>query len=118
MPEPPLDPLQPAVQRQGFNGIVMRQALDVLAQYGQPHGDVEPVEISLGTGRDPVQEAVDAVAAICQEGEALVYSQILGTQHLEQPAFWLVIMGLDQAEVAVLPSLRHRLADDDLELLP
>ena len=27
-------------------------------------------------------------------------------------------MGLNQAEVAVVPNLRHRLADDDLELLP
>src|SRR3954471_16861890 len=77
----------------------------------------EPVEISLGTERDPIQEAADAVAAIGQEGEALVDPQILGTQHLEQPASWLVIMGLDQAEGAVVPNLRHRLADDDLELL-
>jgi len=27
-------------------------------------------------------------------------------------------MGLNQAEVAVVPNLGHRLADDDLELLP
>jgi hypothetical protein len=79
---------------------------------------VEPVEISLGTGRYPIQEAADAVTAVGQEGEALVHPQILGTQHLEQPAFWLVIMSLNQAEVAVVPNLRHRLADDDLELLP
>ena len=94
------------------------QALGVLAQHGQSHGDVEPVEIILGTGRNPVQEAADAVAAVGQEGEALVHPQVLGAQHLEQPAFWLVIMGLNQAEVAVVPNLRHRLADDDLELLP
>ena len=69
----------------------------------------------LSARRDPVQEAADAVAAVGQEGEALVDPQVLGTQHLEQPAFWLVIMGLNQ--VAVVPILRHRLADDDLELL-
>jgi hypothetical protein len=77
---------------------------------------MEPVEIILGTGRDSIQEAADAVAAIGQESKALVDLQILGTQHLEQPVFWLVIMGLNQ--VAVVPNLRHRLADDDLELLP
>ena len=43
VPEPPLDPVQPALQRQGFDGAVMRQALGVLAQHGQSHGDVEPV---------------------------------------------------------------------------
>src|SRR4051794_33503883 len=96
----------------------MRQALGVLAQHGQSHGDVEPVEVILGTGRDPIQEAADAVAAIGQEGQALVHPQILAVQHLEQPAFWLVIMGLNQAEVAVVPNLGHRLADNDLELLP
>src|ERR687898_3050099 len=70
----------------------------------------------LSAGRDRVQEA--AVSTVGQEGELLVDLQVLGAQHLEQPAFWLVIMGLNQAEVAVVPNLRHRLADDDLELLP
>src|SRR5918995_5953185 len=72
----------------------------------------------LSAGRDPVQETADAVAAVGQEGEVLVDLQVLGAQHLEQPAFWLVIMGLNQAEVAVIPNLGYRLADDDLELLP
>src|ERR687898_2615552 len=70
----------------------------------------------LSAGRDRVQEA--AVSTVGQEGELLVDLQVLGTQHLEQPAFWLVIMSLNQAEVAVVPNLGHRLADDDLELLP
>src|SRR5689334_14383599 len=72
----------------------------------------------LSARRDPVQEAADAVAAVGQEGEALVDLQVLGAQHLEQPASWLVIMSLNQAEVAVVPNLGYRLADDDLELLP
>src|ERR671910_2747968 len=72
----------------------------------------------LSAGRDPVQEAADAVAAVGQEGEALVDLQVLGAQHLEQPAFWLVIMSLNQVAVAVVPNLGYRLADDDLELLP
>src|ERR687898_677855 len=70
----------------------------------------------LSAGRDRVQEA--AVSTVGQEGELLVDLQVLGTQHLEQPAFWLVIMSLNQAEVAVVPNLGYRLADNDLELLP
>jgi hypothetical protein len=37
-------------------------------------------------------------------------------QYLEQPACWFVIIGLNQ--VTVVPNLRHRFANDDLELLP
>jgi hypothetical protein len=42
----------------------LRIAVGVLAEHGQPHGDVKPIEISLGRGRDPVQEAADTVAAV------------------------------------------------------
>src|SRR3954470_7612610 len=47
MPEPPLDPLQPMLQRQRLDGIVVRQAPGVLLEPGQPHGDVSGKEIAL-----------------------------------------------------------------------
>ena len=63
MPEPPLDPLQPVLQRQCLDGIVVRQAFDVLLEAGQPHGDVEPVEDRYGAGREFTRQCAYAVAA-------------------------------------------------------
>ena len=51
VPEPPLDPLQPVLQGGCFDGTVVSQALRVLTKYGQPHGDVEPVQHMLAAGR-------------------------------------------------------------------
>ena len=37
-------------------------------------------------------------------------------ENLKEPLLRLVIVGLDQAEVTMLPILRHGLPDDDLEI--
>jgi hypothetical protein len=47
VPEPPLNPLQPVLQGDCFDGIVVRQALGVLPEPGQPHGNVSGKEIAL-----------------------------------------------------------------------
>jgi hypothetical protein len=50
MPGPLLDSLQPVLQRQRVDGIVVRQALGVPLEPGHPHGDVESVEDRYGAG--------------------------------------------------------------------
>ena len=47
MPQPPLDPLQPMLQRQRLDRAVMGQTLGVLPKPGQPHGNVSGKEIAL-----------------------------------------------------------------------
>jgi hypothetical protein len=78
MPQEVLDPLQVPVGLSGVRGegrvIVLvpigglgRQGPGHLAQHGQPHGDVEPVQVVLGrtappagTGRQQDQQAFPA----------------------------------------------------------
>ena len=63
VPRPPLDSLQPILQGGCFKGIVVRQALGVLAKHGHPHGNVEPVQLMLAAGRQIAHERANAVAA-------------------------------------------------------
>ena len=117
MPQPPLDPLQPILQGGCFDGIVVGQALGVLPEHGQPHGNVEPVQVMLAAGRQVAHERANAVAAVGQHRDRLIHWQPLAPQHLAEPALRCGILAADQAEVAVVAILGHRLADDDLELL-
>ena len=48
----------------------------------------------------------------------LAFFANLAPQHFAEPALGSGILAADQAEVAVVAVLGHRLADDDLELLP
>src|SRR5690242_10904422 len=92
------------------------QALGVLIKPCQTHGDVEPIQMMHGAGQELTHQSAHAVAAVRQEGERLVPVQALVVKNLEQPAPWLVVVGLDQAEVTVPAVFGHGLADDDLEL--
>jgi hypothetical protein len=51
VPQPPLDPLQPILQGGCFKGVVVSQALGVLPEPGQPHGNMEPVQMMRAAGR-------------------------------------------------------------------
>src|SRR3954464_12936875 len=60
---------------------------------------------------------MEVVAAVGQEDEILVHPQALAAQDLEDPPLRPVVDGGHAAEIAVVPVLGHRLADDDLETL-
>ena len=72
----------------------------------------------LTAGRQIAHERADAVTAVGQHRDRLIRWQPLTPQHLAEPALRCGILAADQAEVAVIPILGHRLANDDLELLP
>jgi hypothetical protein len=118
VPQPPLDPLQPVLQGDCFDGIVVRQTLGVLPEPGQPHGDVKPVQMMFSPRRQVADERADAVAAVGQHRNRLIPGQFLAPQYLTEPELRCGILVADQAEVAVVAILGPRLADDDLELLP
>jgi hypothetical protein len=50
VPQIPLDLLKIALDLLGCLAVMMGEALGVLAEHGQAHGDVEPIEDVLGTG--------------------------------------------------------------------
>ena len=116
VPQPPLDPLQPILQGGCFKGIVVRQALGVLTKHGQPHGNVEPIQVMLAAGRQVARERANAVTAVGQHRDRLILRQPLAPQHLAEPALRCGILAADEAEVAVVAILGHRFADDDLEV--
>ena len=91
-------------------------ALGVLAEHGQPHGDVEPVQHVLAAGADQLRERLDLVAPVGQERDVLVRLQPLARQDLEQPTLRFPVVTVHEAEIAGLAILRHRAADDDLEV--
>lgn len=79
VPQPPFDPVDVGQQRIADRLVALRHALGILAQHGQAHGDVEPVEHMLGRRGDQLG----------QERDVLVRLQALLLHQLEQPALGL-----------------------------
>ena len=67
-------------------------------------------------GRHVADERADAVAAVGQHRNRLIYWQLLAPQYLAEPMLRCGILTADQAEITVVAILGHRLADDDLEV--
>src|SRR3954471_15414047 len=72
----------------------------------------------LAAGRQVAHQRADAVTAVGQHRDRLIRWQPLAPQDLAESALGRGILAADQADVAVVAILGHRLADDDLELLP
>jgi hypothetical protein len=70
----------------------------------------------LAAGRQVAHECANTVAAVGQYRDWLIRWQPLAPQHLAEPVPGIGILVADQAEVAVVAILNHRLADDDLEV--
>ena len=64
----------------------------VLTQYGQAHGDVNPIQHVLGFRGHQLRQGPHLLAAIGQEGDILVCLQSLAFQKLEQAALRLPIV--------------------------
>jgi hypothetical protein len=66
--------------------------------------------------RQVTDERADAVTAVGQHGDRLIYWQPLALQHVAEPVAGLGILAADEAEVTIVAILGHRLADDDLKV--
>jgi hypothetical protein len=56
-----------------FDGVVVSQTLGVLPEPGQPHGDVEPVQMMFSPRRQVAHQRADAVAAVGQHRDRLIH---------------------------------------------
>jgi hypothetical protein len=75
-----------------------REGAGHLAQDGQAHGDVEPVDVVLGLGVEVAGDVADVLAAVGEEHDLLVVLHPLGAQQLVQAPLGLVVVGLDPGE--------------------
>ena len=105
------------------------QAFGGLLHHGQAHRDMEPIEQMLGLGIEVELEVAHGVAAIGEKGDLLVELVALRLEHLEEPAFGFLVIGLHEGKtlagdrlLGLFPAVKGQetLARDHLEaaLLP
>jgi len=116
MPEFPFNSLKLLCQSSAGFLVVLRDTFCKLAEHGDAHGDMEPVENMFAARANPFGERPDFLAAVGQESDVLIGLHPLAFQHIEKAALRLPIEAVDEAEIAGGAVLRHRTSDDDLEI--
>src|SRR5262249_7895927 len=92
------------------------QSFEALAQVGQLHRQMEPVEPMLRVGTQVALELTQALLPIREEHEFLVVLQVLTPEHRGQVSPRLRILARDEAEALGRPVRWNSLADDRHEV--
>src|SRR5215831_19450717 len=116
MPEQPFDALQRLEKRRALALIIVRYAAGKLAQHGQAHGDVKPIQHVLARWCYLLGQRAHLLAAIGEEGDLLISLQTLTLEQFEEPAFGLLIIAMDQAQIARRAVLGQGAADDEFKV--
>ena len=104
MPQIPLDAVEPL--QGGLSQFVLlffiverlRQAFGDLMEDRQAHRDMEPIQQVFGFWVEVELQVAHRLTAIGEEGDLLVGLHALAFEHLEQPPFGFVIIGLDKSK--------------------
>jgi hypothetical protein len=90
--------LERFLQLSGALGVQTHQPFEGLAQAGQLHGEMQPVEPMLRVGTQVALELARTLLAIREEHELLVVLQTLAPEHLSQVSPAASDRGCEQAE--------------------
>jgi hypothetical protein len=87
-----------------------------LTEHGQAHADVKPIQYVLARRRYLFGQRAHLLAAIGEEGDLPIGLQALLLEQLEKPAFRLLIIVMDQAQIAGRAVLGQGAADDEFKV--
>ncbi len=116
MPQFPFNSLKLFCQSAAGLLVIMDDAFCKLAEHGNSHGDVKPVENVLAARADPFGKRPNLLAAVRQEGDVLIGLNSLAFQHIDKASLRLPVEAMDKAEIARGAVLGHGASNDDLEV--
>src|SRR4051812_20649378 len=98
VPQVPLRMFERRLQLGGTLGIQMSQTLEELAQAGQLHRQMEPVEQLLAMRAQGALELTETLLPVREEHELVVVLQALALEHRGEMPPGLRVVALDEAE--------------------
>jgi hypothetical protein len=116
VPQVPLGVIERYLQLGGVFRVQASQPVEELAQAGQLHRQVEPVEQVLRMGAQVALQLAEALLTVREEHELLVVPQALPPEHLGQMPPRLRVVARDEAEALGWPVCRDRRANNRHEV--